>query len=286
MKRLLIASVVTLVLAAPAAAQEERFQIASGARVSIRSPEGDIRVRAVSGREGRARLDSGEDEDLVTVRRSGNSITIEPMYGDGGDMLVSLPGDVSLEVVGLDGDISIVGFSNEITIETFDGDVDVDGAGVLSIRTVDGDVQVRNVARSAAVDFGDGDVHLTGVRGPVAVNGVDGDITVQDADSRQVAIATISGNLWYDGRVYDGGEYQLGTHDGDVTFAVPQGVGATVSVLSYDGALIPSFPLQMRGSVGSIAEFTLGDGSAHVQLESFDGNIHLIRPGERSPDRQ
>ena len=284
MKALRTASLAMLVLAGSALAQEETFTVPSGARVSIRSSEGDLHVRASRGREGVARFDPHEDDDRVVVRRSGSSITIEPLYGDGGDLYVTLPSDVSLDVAGIDGDILIEGFAGDVDIETFDGDVQVAGAATLTIRTVDGDVDVRSIRDGVTVDSGDGDVILRDVTGDISVNGVDGDIVVQEANSRRVVLATISGDLWYDGRVYGGGEYRLGTHDGDVTFAVPQGVGATVSVLSYDGSLIPSFPLQLRGSVGSIAEFTLGDGSARVQLESFDGNIHLIRPGERSPD--
>lgn len=282
-RELLIGSIAVLGLSVPATAQQE-FPVPPGARVTVTNHDGDIVIRAGSGREGWAELDGDEDEDGIAVRRSGDAIRIEPRYGDGGDMFVTLPGDVSLEIVGVDGDVTVSGFSSSIVVETFDGEVNIEGALVVAVRSIDGDVWVRDVDEAVTIDAGDGDVDVQEVRGPVTVNGIDGDIVIRDADARAVNVSTISGNLWYDGRVYDGGAYRLGTHDGDVTFAVPQGVGATISVLTYDGALLPSFPLQMRGSTGSIAEFTLGDGSAKVQLESFDGNIHLIRPGERSPD--
>jgi len=238
------------------AARDTTFTVPGGARVTIYNPDGDIQVLASDG-----------------------------PYGDG-DMIVELPADVTLEILGGDGNILIRGFRGSIVAETFDGDVLVDGGTVVAVHSVDGDVRVRNVSASVTVDMGDGDAHIRNVGGPIVVNGIDGDLVVENADARAVVLNTISGSLRYEGRVYEEGEYALATHDGDVTFAIAEGVGATISVLTYDGVLLPSFPLQLRGSVGSVAEFTLGNGSARIRLESFDGNIHLIRPGERSPDNR
>ena len=49
-------------------------------------------------------------------------------------------------------------------------------------------------------------------------------------------------------------------------------------------SLLPSFPIQFRGGRLRGGEFTVGDGSAAIALKSFDGDILLIRPGERVPD--
>lgn len=264
--------------------RDTTFTVPEGARVRIYNPDGDIHVRATDGRLGRATVEDGEDGGVAMRRRDG-AFEIRPAYGDG-DMLIELPADVTLEVFGGDGDIAVRGFRGSVVVETFDGNVMVNGAATAAIHLVDGDVELRNVTVSTTIDMGDGDAHLRNVAGPIAVNGIDGDVVVTEGDSRAVALSTISGSLRYDGRVYEGGEYELGTHDGDVTFAIAEGVGAKVSVFTYDGALIPSFPLQLRGAIGSVAEFTLGNGSAQVKLESFDGNIFLIRPGERSPDNQ
>jgi hypothetical protein len=266
------------------AGRDTTFVVPAGAQVQIFNADGDILVRAVDGGRGRALIED-EDDGHLRVRRSGNVFEIRPVYGDG-DMLVELPAGVSLEVFGGDGDIEVRGFRGSVVVETFDGDVVLNGASIAVVRSVDGDVLVRDVSGSVTVDMGDGEASLNGVGGPIVVNGIDGDIAVRNADARAVVLSTISGSLFYDGEVYEGGEYELATHDGDVTFALPEGVGATVSVFTYDGALIPSFPLQLRGAIGSVAEFTLGNGSAQVRLESFDGNIHLIRPGERSPDNR
>ncbi len=71
-----------------------------------------------------------------------------------------------------------------------------------------------------------------------------------------------------------------------MTFSVPEGSGLTVSIATFDGSLHPSFPVTLRGGIGQLTEFTIGDGSARVELETFDGDIYLIRPGERTPEPQ
>lgn len=269
----------SLAASAPA---DTTFSVPRGAKVEIANPAGDIDVRAADGREARVLAD-GQSRG-VRIYGSGDVIHVEPTFtrmGDDTDFEIRLPAGVSLDIQGGSGDIQVVGIHGSVVIQALEGDVHVDGAEAVAIHSVDGDVSVTDATGPVTVDAGDGDAVLTRVGGPITVNGIDGDVTVREADAREVTLATVSGDLRYDGRVYANGDYQLATHDGDVTFAIEEDVGARVSVLTYDGSLIPSFPLQLRGSVGSVAEFTLGNGSARVQLESFDGDIHLIRPGER-----
>jgi DUF4097 and DUF4098 domain-containing protein YvlB len=267
-----------------AAPADTTFTVPSGAKVEIINVRGDIEIRAGSGREARVLADG--ESDRVRVARSGNVFRIEPRsrrWEDDADLVIRLPADVSIDVQGGSGDVIVAGFRSAVTVQALDGDIDVDGATALAIHSVDGDVQVSDASGPVTIEMGDGDAALARVGGPIVVHGIDGDITILQGDAAEVVLSTVSGDLRYDGRVHSDGTYELATHDGDVTFAIGEGVGARVSVLTYDGALIPSFPIQLRGSVGSIAEFTLGSGSARVQLESFDGDIHLIRPGERSP---
>jgi len=264
-------------------ARDTTFAVSPGAHVRILNPSGDIEVRATSGREGKALAD--RESEGIEIRRSGNEIRvrINAAYA-GADLSIRLPRDVSIEIRGGDGDIEVTGFQGEVVAETLEGDIEIEGASSVKARSVDGEIGVREVSGSVSVDTGDGDTHIVDVGGPIAVSGIDGDITVEHGDARKIDLSTVSGDVSYDGRVYDDGEYALATHDGDVTFSIARDVGAHVEVLTYDGALLPSFPIQLRGAIGSTAEFTLGSGSARVRLASFDGDIYLIRPGERSPE--
>lgn len=262
------------------------FVVQPGTRVVIELREGDIEVVGGAGREATVLLEG--EPGAVRISRSGEAILIGPgrRWGDdGGDLHVRLPGDVHVEVQGIEGDVRVTGVEGDVAVETIDGDVEIRGARRATAQSVDGDLSVEDVDGAAEVHSGDGDVWLTRVRGPVAATTVDGDVQVVQGASRSVTISTVSGDARYDGRVYPDGEYRLATHDGDVTFALEQGVGATLSVSTFEGALRPSFPVEFRGGGLRMSELTIGDGAARVVLETFDGDVHLIRPGERSPGR-
>lgn len=52
--------------------------------------------------------------------------------------------------------------------------------------------------------------------------------------------------------------------------------GARVSVATFDGEFVSDFPVRVERFRGGRAfEFTLGDGQARIEIEVFDGEIHL-----------
>jgi len=77
-----------------------------------------------------------------------------------------------------------------------------------------------------------------------------------------------------------------------VIVAVQEGLNATVSVHTFSGNLESAFPITVRGTTGrgKAINFTMGTGSARMELESFSGDIELRswRPaaGGRRPGQQ
>ena len=277
----------TILLAALAAtgpgARDTTFAVPEGARIEIEHRDGDIRVMGTAGREARVVLD--DEDGSIRVRSSGGAIRLGTSRGgDGADFLIWLPEDVDVSVAGHEGDSTVSGIARGgVTVRTADGDVEIDGAARVSVATLDGTVKISN-AGPATVSVTDGDVWLDRVAGEMSLSGIDADIVVTNADTRAIAVTVVDGDVWYDGALRADGSYSFSTHDGDVTFAVPENAGARISVSTFDGELVPSFPVQFRGGRLRGGEFTVGDGSAAVTLKSFDGDILLIRPGERTPD--
>jgi DUF4097 and DUF4098 domain-containing protein YvlB len=272
-----------------AQAGDTTFAVSRGARLSIDMNAGSIEIRAWDRSEIRVRS-ADSDEESVEVSQSGSVIRIRPRGfwdDDEADLIVTIPTSMDVEVSSGEGDIRVSGTRGSVVAETLEGDVDVrDAAGGVVVQTVEGDIEITGVRGAVAVESGDGQIRLSQISGPVAAEGIDGDITLRGIDSDAVAVSTVDGDVWYDGTVSSGGDYSLVTHDGDVTFSVPEGSGLTVSIATFDGSLHPSFPVTLRGGIGQLTEFTIGDGSARVELETFDGDIYLIRPGERTPEPQ
>ena len=80
---------------------------------------------------------------------------------------------------------------------------------------------------------------------------------------------------------WSSGRYALSTHNGDVTVTVAEGTSASVSVSTFNGEFESAFPVTLTETrKGKRFNFTIGGGSAQVTLESFQGTIQLVRPGE------
>src|SRR5262249_17225853 len=84
--------------------------------------------------------------------------------------------------------------------------------------------------------------------------------------------------------IKDRGLYRLTTHNGMIAMPVPERANVTLSVRTYNGSIRSTIPLPDSSERRKRVTMTLGNGSAHVELESFSGTIALRRPGEARPE--
>lgn len=255
-------------------------------KLRIENHEGTVIVRTWSRNEIQIESDDPEYAPL-RAERSGASLKIRPGTPPGEtdiDMQVTMPARLDLEIHAPFSDIEVDGSEAAVAVQSVEGDVWVRGGGPVAIRSVEGDVTVERVRGGVSVSTADGDVTLADVSGPIAVEGIDGDIGILGADTRDVQVTTVDGDVIYEGTIHDSGRYRLATHDGEVVCTISEGANVTVSVATFDGDFRSSFPIALQGSVDKRFEFTLGSGSARLELEAFDGEIYLVRPGETIPD--
>jgi DUF4097 and DUF4098 domain-containing protein YvlB len=121
-------------------------------------------------------------------------------------------------------------------------------------------------------------VVLTRVSGSVEAHSGDGDIVLQDVRSEAVRVEAQDGDVSFSGTIAPGGDYGFFVHDGDATIAVPAETSAQVSVSTFDGEFQSEFTVRVESfTSGRGFDFTLGDGSARMRIEVFDGEIRLLR---------
>ena len=295
----MVNTVVTVWLAASTLIQssDTTIRVEEGMRLDLRNRAGEIRVTTWERDAVRILVNRGRGA-LLDVERSGSVIRVRPAIGrdfreerdfrgrrgrfdDDDDVVniaVTVPDYLDLELTGVETDITVAGMNASVSAETVEGSVVVRGGnGIIVVRSVEEDVEVEGVRGTVRVSSSDGDVWIRDVIGDVTAESIDGDVELTRVDSRQVTAQTVDGNVIFDGIIHDGGRYHLSTHDGDVTASVPAGTNATVRVASFDGDFETSFPIVLRGSRGYRFDFTLGDGSAQLELESFDGDVFLRR---------
>lgn len=286
----------TLLLAGAALVAQQRldttFTVSSGARLHANAFGGSISVRAWSKNAVRVSAEHGS-RDRVTVRWSGDVITVaaEGRYGPppSVDYTIDVPDWMAVSVEGVNTDLTVRGTKAAVSAETVQGDVTVDGgADQVTASSVSGDVKVSGVHGRVNASSTNQDVTVVDVVGDVTAEGTNGDVILQNITASAVDANSLNGDVRYDGTIQDGGHYRLTTHNGDVTVSIDEHTNATVSVATFSGDFeTPDFPVhvsEMRK--GRRFSFTLGSGSAKVELESFDGTIALRRPGEMRTKHQ
>lgn len=258
------------------------FAVTAGARLDVHNQSGDITINAWDRNAVRVRADLSDDEH-IDVENQGAVVRVRSRRWRGGpadvDYIITVPASMALVLGGTSSDVSVEGVNGDISVQTVEGNITIRRAGgSLSLQTVDGDVQVDG-GKGVHVNGVSGDVRITRAGGPIAVETIDGDVTLSGIDAATVDAGTVDGDVSYDGTISDGGTYHLSSHDGDVSVGVPAGTNATVSVSTFDGSFDSAFPVQLtQTQSGKRFTFTLGSGSARLELESFDGAIRLRRP--------
>ena len=126
-------------------------------------------------------------------------------------------------------------------------------------------------------------IKVTGASGDIAADTTNGSITLARIELSSVEVATINGNIGYEGTLADNGRYSFTTHNGDIVMTVPEPANATFNVRTYNGEFVTSLSLKGPDSSevrrGKRVAYTLGNGSAEVEMESFGGAIRLRRAG-------
>jgi hypothetical protein len=181
-----------------------------------------------------------------------------------------------------------------VTIETTRGDINVSGgSGVILLKSVSGDITLAKAKGRVDVRSVNESMTLSDINGDIAAETTNGSIILDRIDSSNVDLYTVNGNISYDGPIKDKGVYRLTTHNGMIAMPVAERANATLMLRTYNGSIRSSFPL--AGGPGTSGgddaqrrnkrvSTTLGNGSAHVELESFGGMIALRRPGEPRPE--
>ncbi len=258
------------------------FEVRPNVRLEIRNYAGEVVVRSWDRNAVRVEA-THSDRDRVKIFRTDNAIKIksESRRGQPGivDYELTVPGGARLDISGVYTDVRVSGAGAGVEAETLEGDVVVsDSRGEISLRSVEGDVSVRNSSGRVEASSVEGGITLDNVSGAFSVESIDGDIRLAAIDSDDVDVSTVDGDILYSGTIGDNGRYRLTTHDGDVVVAIPPGANATISVATFDGEFETDFPVEITGAEsGRRFSLTIGDGSAAIELQAFDGDIRLIR---------
>ena len=229
-----------------------------------------------------------EKRDRLEVRTSGSAVSVEfsgPHGPASADLVLTVPAGMAIDVNGVELDVTIENCRCAAHVETVNGDVTASGTvGTTELQSVEGDVKLTGATGNVQAHSVNSDVALSDVTGDVSAETVNGDVTLERVRGSNVSATTVNGDISFDGDIRTGGTYGFSSHSGDVTVVVPAAVKATVRVNTFNGSFESDFQLTLSGRAGRNQRMTfdLGGGGASISLESFNGEISLLKTGSRA----
>jgi DUF4097 and DUF4098 domain-containing protein YvlB len=226
----------------------------------------------------------------VHIAQRGPSLFIESTHGPHADAVsrysVTVPSWMSVALVSPEASARVHGLKGDLVVRTVNGEVVVtDNEGSVSVSSVQGPIRVARARGRLDVSTVNGPIVLSDVDGSVIAETVNGPIELARVNADSVEASTVNGLVRFDGSFLKGGWYHLTTHQGDIAVDLPHEPDAQVYVATYSGDFSSDFPVTAtRARHGKGLQFTLGEGRAKLQLESFRGRIRLSRVGHsRTP---
>ena len=282
----MLIAIVSLVLATSTmeGKTDTTLAVKPGIRLAVDCHEGEIVVRvwprdAVHIEATHARrvaVATERDSTLIQVSASGrHGVPAHVEYR------LTVPAWMPLQLDGISTDISVEGTRGEIRAQTVHGDVTVEGGGeFISLGSVDGEVNLSGARGRIQVSSVNDEVRVSRTIGDVSATSVNGDVALEQVDATSVDANTINGSVYFDGPFRAGGAYKLSSHQGAIVIGMPERPAVAVSVATFSGDFSSSFPVTLTEKKGKRFNFTLGSGSARLELESFQGSIQLLRREE------
>ncbi len=273
-------------LSAPAPRTDTTFAVPPDARIQIDNFHGSVDVRTWD--RNAVRISAEHTASVrIEVRRTGSMVRIESSRRSGParnvEYVVTVPARAALRISGPFSDVSVDGARGDVIVETVRGDVRVRGGdGLVELRSVEGDITLEGARGRITLGAVNEDIHVRDVAGELSLETVNGDVHLLRVESSRVVASTVNGDVVYDGTIRDDGSYSLTTHNGDITIGIPEGANATLSISTFNGDVDSALPLTLTELRRNRRfSFAVGQGTARVDLESFNGTIRLRRAAGR-----
>ena len=283
------------------------FKVTKGGTLIVKVDPGEVEISTWDKDEVKitARGINKEDEEDLSIKQNGNSITIKydayRGWSQGVDFIITAPRDFNYEINSSSGEISInsdikgkvdlITMSGEIRVGNIDGNVDV--------KTYGGEIKTGNLNGRVSLNTQGGDIRTGNIKtGPVKIETMGGEIRIRDVESGlevktyggEIEIGNIGGDadvVTYGGdiRVSNvAGSASLDTYGGDIRLSSASGF---VDVNTYGG------DLTLYNITGSVdAKTAAGDiyvelnpsGNGRTRLETSMGKVTLVLPANAKAD--
>ena len=280
-----------------AARTDQTVDVTRGMQLVLASQAGEATVRAWDRDAVRVQASHGTRE-RVEVQTADNTVRVRARTASGSrgpaglvDYTITVPRWMAVSLSGTYLAANIEGTGAEVNVETVGGDITVKGgSGAVTLRSIEGEIIVENASGKVQATTVNDSIQVRGVSGDVVAETTNGDVVVSNSKASSLEVSTVNGDVRFEGPTADKGLYRVTTHNGDIRVSLGQQANATVFVRTFGGDFSSDFPVTLPEGMSNRDgnkrfNFTLGGGSARVELQSFQGDIHVSR-GPLPPERQ
>src|SRR3954462_9063399 len=270
---------------------DQTVNVAKGTKLDVNNFAGDVIVKVWDKDAVRVEV-THSDRESVDIKQGEQTLTVRSRSVRGGpprslDYAISVPKWMAIAVNGTYADVTMEGVGGDVTVETTRGDIKVrGGSGFVSLKSVQGEITLEKAKGRVEVRAVNESIHLADINGDLSAESTNGSIILERIDSSNVDLYTVNGNISYDGPIKDKGLYRLTTHNGLIAMPIADKANAMLTVRTYNGGFRSPFPIGDPDKRNKRFTVTLGNGSAHVELESFGGTISLRRPTDPRPETE
>ncbi len=210
---------------------------------------------------------------------------------------VYAPSNLTLNLEGEDGDVTIENWNGDIRCTIVDGNIELNRIHASKIRLItgDGNIRIRNLEAPLTIQGEDGNVKLSDCQisqgkihledgsidlrnsyGDYSLRTVDGDIRCLNLHTRHLEVRTSDGSV--DLRLARTKDLELGiqTGDGNVHLELPSGTAAKFELQTDDGSInISSLVEEIHHQNRHRVSGQIGNGRGRIRITTSDGNITL-----------
>jgi DUF4097 and DUF4098 domain-containing protein YvlB len=155
-----------------------------------------------------------------------------------------------------------------------------------SIRSISGDVYIREISGRIRAESISGRVQLRDVSGTVSASSTSGSVDIHNLGGLVSASSTSGSVEVFLAQVEGAGDMQFSSISGNVVVRVPASMvlDANVTMSTLSGRLTTDFPIeiqQRRYAPGYSARGRLGAGTHNIRITSVSGRVSLVKDAAR-----
>jgi hypothetical protein len=184
------------------------------------------------------------------------------------DLTVELPEGSCVAAHTASADVHCTGQLGSLDGHTASGDVTADLiSGPANLTTASGDVRLEEAAGEVMIHTASGDTRIGRAGGDITAETASGSVAIGRA-GQSAQVKTASGDVQIDSVL--SGRADVTTVSGDITVAVPPGIGVYLDISAVSGHVSSELDADAQGSGGQ-------DASLTVCCRSVSGDVRITR---------